>query len=135
VKKAPISVLCLRVVICLILVGTVWYMRSKEKVMSKQGLITYGSFAGLTSVALLASFLRRPAGLYVVVAYIVFPPLIFWLYLDTTVLRTEHFYDWIVLPVQMGIPVGVALGLLRDPKTKRFFGRSSDDPPTSAPPL
>jgi hypothetical protein len=112
-------------VLLLLLCPWPYYLRSG----SKTDLMAITITATWTIGGILAfwsSFLRSSRGLLILISYWVAFPLVFWLGLDTFILKGS-WWEWIItLPVQMAVPILVVLYLLKSRASRLFFSNSSE---------
>ncbi len=122
-RNAPISIwctrLCLLAVICVI--GKYWL---DQKPTTLTGGFVLGGFVAITAAALVASFIRSTAALFVMIAAVIGIPFIIFLSMDALVLKGA-WWEWcIVFPVQVGIPAVWAYYLWKAGRVRSYYSPS-----------
>jgi len=84
------------------------------------GQVTLGSLVGLSSIVLIASFIRSKYSFVLVIVSVIAIPLGFFGGLDIFILQGA-WWEWYMLIVQMGIPLIAAYYMWKSPEVRRYF--------------
>ena len=107
--------LCAFAVVCI--TSTYWLA---HRPVAVAGQMLFGGVIVMSSGALIASFVRSRGSLVVVALSTIATPLILFLLMDILILRGA-WWEWYMVVVQMGIPVGVAYYMWKAPVVRNYY--------------
>ena len=90
--------------------------------MDLAGWTVFGGTIVIGMSAIVASFIRSGRSLVFVIVGILVIPLTYCFLADALVLRAS-WWEWPMLPIQMGIPIAAAYYMWKSAKVRRFFSR------------
>jgi hypothetical protein len=126
-QNTPVIVWCVRLLLCLAILYFGKYLFVSISAAASAGRNILGGFLVLSSVALLASFVRSKTSLVLMILAIVAIPLFVFLGMDFFVLRGEWWENCFALLIQMAIPIAVAVFMWKAPSIKNYYSNSSSN--------
>lgn len=117
------SVQFCRLALALYVAGLLWPLWNSRHSAAVSGVMMLGLPAAVVLVALGSSFIRARFSRWLMATSIILVPLAFWWSsLVIGVFSWPAWWEWpLVLPLELGLPVALAVALFRDPGAAAYF--------------
>jgi hypothetical protein len=127
-RRTPIIIWCVRLGFC----ATIWFIGKYWLISVSLGTVSgqmiLGGFVALSSLALIASFIRSKFSFILLIFSIIAIPFAFFLPMDA--MLKGAWWEWLlVVPAQMGIPFAVAFYMWKAPKVRQYYSFESSATP------
>lgn len=123
----PLAVQACRLALGLYSAGLLWAIWDSRSSATISGVITLGTPASLSLLALVYSFRKTRLSRWLLAAVVLLVPVSFW---STSLLlgifTWPSWWEWpLVLPVMLGLPAAIAIGLFLDKQSDGYFAHKA----------